>query len=329
MGHRLYQYFVLNHISVRAFCVDKRFNHMGKEKDDTTGLRMISPETLAKEFNKATVVIGAGHIDETGISALYGLGFEGRVVTLEEIGYIDFEMSFAGEKESIMSHIEQYEKVWDMFSDETSKQVLVDRMRHMLLRAPMPHSPADRQYFEPGVIQLTDNEVFVDVGFYIGDTTAAFIRETKGKYRHIFGFEPDNDNLSLYHPDGRGDITVVAKGLWKCDDVLRFDNALGVGSAVNENGPAEIAVTSVDVYFKDSGFIPSYIKMDTEGSEKEVLLGAEHIIKTYRPRLAVSVYHRLGDIYELPLLVHSLNPGYRFYLRHYSSTYSETVLYAT
>ena len=39
------------------------------------------------------------------------------------------------------------------------------------------------------------------------------------------------------------------------------------------------------------------------------------MIERDAPALLVSVYHRSGDIFELPRLVHELNPAYRLYLR--------------
>lgn len=58
-----------------------------------------------------------------------------------------------------------------------------------------------------------------------------------------------------------------------------------------------------------------FIKYDVEGAEREALLGSRATIERDAPALLVSVYHRSGDIFELPRLVHELNPAYRLYLR--------------
>ncbi len=73
---------------------------------------------------------------------------------------------------------------------------------------------------------------------------------------------------------------------------------------------------------------PSFIKMDIEGAELEALKGAKNIIQKYAPKLAVCVYHKPEDMEEIPQLLLEYNPNYRFYLRHYSLTMNETVLYA-
>ena len=70
------------------------------------------------------------------------------------------------------------------------------------------------------------------------------------------------------------------------------------------------------------------IKMDIEGAETEALKGAKMIIKRDKPVLAISIYHKPEDIIELPELISDIHEGYKFYLRHYSLSWYDTVLYA-
>ena len=72
----------------------------------------------------------------------------------------------------------------------------------------------------------------------------------------------------------------------------------------------------------------SFIKMDIEGSERRALRGSVRLIRTYRPRLAVCIYHKRWDLLELPLYVMHLAPGYRLTIRHYGANIYETVLLA-
>lgn len=72
----------------------------------------------------------------------------------------------------------------------------------------------------------------------------------------------------------------------------------------------------------------SFIKMDIEGAEYKAIKGAEQIIKRCRPKLAVSIYHKAEDIWELSEMILRICPDYRLYLRHYSIAQAETVLYA-
>jgi len=73
----------------------------------------------------------------------------------------------------------------------------------------------------------------------------------------------------------------------------------------------------------------TYIKMDVEGAEINALWGAEHIIRTQKPKLSVCVYHKVSDFWQVPLLIKRFNQDYNFILRHYMKTdCTETVLYA-
>ena len=56
------------------------------------------------------------------------------------------------------------------------------------------------QYFVEDVIQIEENEIFVDGGAYVGDTIQSFINKAKRKkvnsYK-IIAFEPDENNYSV------------------------------------------------------------------------------------------------------------------------------------
>lgn len=68
--------------------------------------------------------------------------------------------------------------------------------------------------------------------------------------------------------------------------------------------------------------------MDVEGAEYEALKGAAEIIKNQHPVLAISLYHKPEDVFEIPKLILDIYSGYKLYLRHYSFSRHETVLYA-
>ena len=68
--------------------------------------------------------------------------------------------------------------------------------------------------------------------------------------------------------------------------------------------------------------------MDVEGAELMALKGAEQIIKTHKPKLAICVYHKDEDIIEIPRYLKSLRQDYSFYLRKYATSADELVLFA-
>ena len=87
----------------------------------------------------------------------------------------------------------------------------------------------------------------------------------------------------------------------------------------------KIRIKKLDNYIEEQ---PTFIKMDIEGYELEALKGAEKILKTLKPKLAICIYHKEMDFYEIPLYLKSIVPEYKFKIRqHYDALY-DTVLYA-
>lgn len=115
-------------------------------------------------------------------------------------------------------------------------------------------------------------------------------------------------------------------GSWnkKCE-IEFIDNLASSSINLNSKGN-KISVDTLDNLFINTPI--TFIKMDIEGSEKETLMGAEKLIKKYKPKLAVCVYHKWEDIYEIPQIIKSLVPEYKIHLRHHSASIEETVYYA-
>ncbi len=70
-----------------------------------------------------------------------------------------------------------------------------------------------------------------------------------------------------------------------------------------------------------------FIKLDIEGAELDAMRGATEVLRAFRPRLALSAYHRSDDLWELARLVDGLDLGYRFALGHFTLHTAETILF--
>lgn len=196
------------------------------------------------------------------------------------------------------------------------------------------------QYFLNDFYELSDKEIYIDLGAYIGDTVFRFIDKVGGKdkYKKIIAFEPDKKTYKTLEDNIKKNnlknVDIYNLGSWNRKDILSFTS----GSNANINASAhivkskeseifnEIHVEALDNLFID---VPiTFIKMDIEGAEKESLFGAKKIIQKYKPKLAICVYHKWEDIYEIPKIIKSFVPEYKIYLRHHSKNLSETVCYA-
>lgn len=182
-------------------------------------------------------------------------------------------------------------------------------------------------YFGTDVLALTATEVLVDGGAYTGDTILDFARRSGGRWRAIHAFEPDPGNADrlLAHCVNLPGLTLHRAGLWRESSDLPFNAAGQLGSALDSDGALVVPVQALDDV--DAGPV-SLIKLDIEGAEAAALEGAAATIRHYRPKLALSAYHRAGDLADLPALVERIQPGYRFFLRHHGAAWFDSVIYA-
>lgn len=188
-----------------------------------------------------------------------------------------------------------------------------------------------QQYFSP-TINYCRTDIVFDGGAYIGDTIKAY-DDADVFVKEIHSFEPDHDNFSalkIQSDKSLNRVFPVNKGLWSSTDMLMFSSSTEVsyGRKIDEHGTTSIEVTSIDEYVDSNVIIPTIIKLDIEGAEAKALFGAQNTIMRYKPRLAISLYHKNSDLWELPKLIKDIRPDYQFSLGHHRDNWMETILYA-
>lgn len=187
-----------------------------------------------------------------------------------------------------------------------------------------------KEYFDlPELMMNDEQEYFVDGGTLDGKTIEYFVQWKKRKYNKIWGFEPDKKNaintqnyLTKKHLQN---VEILPFALWDKKETLSFAASQGPFSKITDEGEEKIEAISLDDVIDER---VTFIKMDIEGAELNALKGASNIIKKYKPKLAICIYHKSEDIWEIPKYILQLNNKYKLYIRHYSLEDSETVLYA-
>ncbi len=192
---------------------------------------------------------------------------------------------------------------------------------------PEPFTDIWRCGFDSGILRLSEDGFFVDGGAEDLFSSQRFARLAHGKYRGIAAFEPAPGNYA---------VCLANRGLF--DERLRlFPLALaeetglrrfaerGPDSRLEPEGDCEVRCIRLDEALY--GERPTLIKLHLEGGELPAILGAEGLIRACSPQLAVCL-HRPADVLDIPVKLLEFCPGYRFCLRHYSSSITETVLYA-
>jgi FkbM family methyltransferase len=249
------------------------------------------------------------------------------LVSGAEAGTLKWPWFVSQQREDWDAHEAEWVRLFDMMADEESRQTLLDVVRYRLTAEPAfmrAYTVRLRdQYFE-SFMQLK-NETFVDAGGFDGDTSEEFCLRHPD-YKAIYLFEPSPCNISAARKrlGARERINFLQLGLSDSQGVLHFDFEAGSASSVSEVSETTIQVVKLDDAISEA---VSFIKMDLEGWETKALSGcAQHIRNDY-PKLAISVYHSAEDFRRVPAYLHSLQPQYKIYLRHYTQGWSETVMY--
>lgn len=217
-------------------------------------------------------------------------------------------------REFLVAHQEEFAAAHALLADHHSKQLFWELLAYKFTGQ---ISYLERVVSREEMFQLFDfgvEEIFVDAGAFRGDTIEEFLRLTGGRYQQIYGLEPDTKNYNrLRRATARIPRCLVYNAaVWQEDETLYFQPRSGRSGRVAAGSPNTRGVP-VDSLVED--FTATYINYDVEGAERPGLLGAAKTIAHSRPKLLVSVYHRPEDLFDLPLLVHQLHPGYDLYLR--------------
>ena len=248
--------------------------------------------------------------------------------------YFDNKLATDTISEHIKKQTEDILKCFDLFSDEYSKKIYYKNVIAHIGRKydDCIESIGSLQYFPDDIIFNKGYGRFIDCGGYIGDTIDQLIK-FKGEIKAVAVFEPNMENFSKLSLNMDNYSSRIPE-LYLCPcavsnktEILFMDYMGGSSTLNSENKDNCVQCVSLDDVLKN--FAPTFLKMDVEGEEKKTLIGAEKIIKRYRPDLAICVYHCMNHLWDIALLIDSWDLGYKFYLKAHNSFTMETVLYAT
>ncbi len=216
---------------------------------------------------------------------------------------------------------DKIKKVYDLLADDESitayENIILYKLSGNVEYLKLADTTKDEAFSQ--ILKLTDNEAFLDLGAYRGDTVEEFIEVTNGKYASILAVEPD---LRSYNKLNNYLKSVPKSKALNCgvsdvDSELLFSNKAGRMSSLGDEKGILTQIYKIDTLCEKNDFTPTYVKMDLEGEERAALSGAANILKG-KPKLLVSAYHRTEDIFDIPLFINELNPSYKIYIRKHN-----------
>ncbi|MBT8342143.1 MAG: FkbM family methyltransferase [Desulfatitalea sp.] len=316
-----------------------------KQGDTIEGIPAYSPldyRPTDKQKQDAVVIISVGkqeyHVEI--IKCLEGLGFK-NIIFMMDIYEIHnpFRLPSALQENGFKYYLDQKDRILtgiDLLSDEQSREIYLRCLKTHMQRKPLPlpSRPRQEQYFPRDIKLNKGYSKFINCGAYDGDTVR-LLNKVHGKVDDIVCFETEPGiykKLVEFIWKKKKDLVTNSILALPCaayhhEKLERFISGGGLGSRISDNGDVMVQCVSLDHAL--AGFKPTFICMDVEGAEPEVLKGAERLLRANRPDLGICVYHAPHHLWEIPLYLNSLSLDYRLYLRNYTTFITETVLYAT
>jgi FkbM family methyltransferase len=238
-------------------------------------------------------------------------------------------MFYEGILEDLLDNAHEYKWLSESLADSRSLDVLAMLRLFRLTWDARALEPIieDSLYYPQGLFKLALNEVYVDAGAFDGDSIRAFIKRVDDRYERIIAFEPDpmtHVRLCEAFTDER--IKLYNAALYSQCGEVSFCSEGTRGARIGADGRADVLAVALDGVL--NGARVSFIKMNIEGAERFALEGARDTIKRWRPKLAISVYHRPSDLWQIARDIREIDPNYDLYLRQHDGGIIETVLYA-
>lgn len=239
-----------------------------------------------------------------------------------------------------LEHLEDYSYARDtFFHDEKSKETY-NAILYAILTG--DKTSCEEVMVLPQYFALNEfcgaigNEVFVDVGAYVGQTLEEFVRIHEGMFKHIYAFEPGTKQFEVMSNRvnwlcdmwgiDENKITLVNAGL--TDKTGKMQNTLidviAPNNSLIETGN-DVDVYSLDEFLKEEN--ATFIKINAEGMELKVIEGAKNLIADYAPKLAIAVYHHPEDLFVIVNRIYEINPKYKFKLRLHMPEQAHYILY--
>ena len=303
-GRRLKKILEAKGLKIDYFCD----NDIKKHGIVIDGIKVLNPSRLK---NRPHIVIASMWVKDIAVQ-------------LEEMGITNWSSSdewLLKDHFNLKLDLKKIKRFFDLLKDKPSGEVLRRIVNYRLGLVRLVDSSPYPAYFHPEV-RPEKEDVVIDGGAHTGDTAPAFAKAAM----KVFSFEPEEETYKKLarNVSSLDNVFPEKAALWNKDGYLSFKVVSCSGSShVSFWGKKRVKAVALDTFVKEADLI----KLDVEGSEERVLMGAKRLLKL-RPKLQVCIYHKPRDLWEIPLLIKKLNPDYEFYLGHHTATIMDTVLYA-
>jgi len=287
--------------------------------------------------NKEIVVIislGDGPTRDNIRIDLQAKGFT-NIVNCEEIfeWHLHYTPKLFDASQELKLNAKKINCIYTQLGDQKSKDIYLDLIQFYLSQKirKIKSEPLNKQYIFHLIKEV---DTLFDCGAHQGESYRR-LKLHYGKFDKVFLFEPSITSINILNilKDNElslGDeINIIEFALSDVENKINYLGLKGTNSSLLETLTPQISghsvVSSVKLDNYQTKSERSLLKMDIEGGEIKALRGGLDLIQKMRPYLAISIYHKISDLWLIFELLEKFE--YKFYLRNYSGYVSETILY--
>ncbi len=216
------------------------------------------------------------------------------------------------------------EEAWKKLTQAAEKipgvkgDYLLDRLETWILKG-----------YEYKECKAQKGDIVIDAGAFTGNTVSYF-EQCVGSTGKVYAFEPMEETFTTLQENmgNMQHVDLIQAGISHTDGHVHIAEQNFPGASLHTAGDIRVETRSIDSFVQEQALTRlDFIKMDIEGSEMDALKGAKNTIENLHPKMAVCIYHKTNDIFQIYKRVLAYNPRYTFYLKHCSNTLWETVLF--
>ncbi|MGN0492205.1 MAG: FkbM family methyltransferase [Acutalibacteraceae bacterium] len=277
------------------------------------GFKLTTYSDLKERFGEMTVLLCFGSSRPEVLANIKRISAEQELYAPDVPVYGDRLFN----SEYLSANKAAFDRIYSRLADDKSRETFENVIRYKLSGRLDYLFGCEVSEDEPysSFLRLDDNESYIDLGAYTGDTIEDFISRTSG-YNSITAVEPDKKSFKklVANTEGLKNFRAINACVSDASGTAFFSMRGGRNSSLGEG--EEIAAVSVDEIAEKGA---TFIKADVEGGEEKAIEGARNTLLQYKPKIQLACYHRTEDLIALPNAVDKIRGDYRLYMRRFPS----------
>ena len=290
--------------------------------------KIISPDKFFEMEKIPQILLVCVYVADQVVQQIKQAGYKGEIIV--------FSIFMLHNNKEVWDlyedHMDELEELYEILADDKSRETLEGFLNGIrsgdISCFEKINGDSAEKLLDPDILQYTEEEIFIDIGAFTGDTILKFLELTKGKYKKIVGIEMDQGNYRILCETASKLKNVITKNaaVGARSGRMHFISGNSESCVLSEQGNSETEVIALDEVSEIQD--ATMIKISANGMELPILKGAEKLLQRNVPKL--SIYASAEELWEIPLYLRSILPrgGYEFYYRHYGYGRQAMICYA-